>query len=263
MIDFFSSNLKGSSFIFRLDPRIKFISLLLIFISLLSIKSIEFYAVWFLIAILTLIVNRINIRFILRPFRFFIWLFLLTMIFHSLLTPGRVLLHFYRFYLTLEGLERGLFFSLRLFLVIIFTYLFSLTTNPMDLTDGLSQLFSPLRKLRIPIDDLFIIIHIALRFIPTLLEQSSRILMAQRARGLNLNVNFFKKLSHFSSLIVPVIILSIRRAHELTLALEARWFQPGKKRTHYIALRLKVIDFSILFIVLISAGGILTCEILK
>ncbi|MCK4235414.1 energy-coupling factor transporter transmembrane protein EcfT [candidate division WOR-3 bacterium] len=263
MIDFFSSNLKGKTFIFRLDPRIKFISLLIVFISLLLLKHIEYYLIWLIITFITIFSNKIHLKFILKPFRFFIFLFIMTIIFHSLLTPGRVILHYYKIFVTIEGIQKGLFFSLRLFLIIIFSYIFSLTTNPMDLTDGLSRLFSPLRRLRFPVDDLFIIIHIAIRFIPTLLEQSTRILMAQRARGLNFNVNIIKRIKHISSVILPIIILSIRRANELALALEARWYHPGKKRTSFIAMRLKRIDFAIIAILLIFTGGIHLCETLR
>lgn len=263
MIDFFSSSLKGKTFIFRLDPRVKFISLIIIFVSLLLVKHVEYYLFWLFIATITIFSNKIHLKFIARPMRFFVWLFIMTIIFHALFTPGRVVFHFNRIYITFEGIEKGIFFSIRLFLIILFTYLFSLTTNPMDLTDGLSRLFSPLRKLKIPVDDLFIIIHIALRFIPTMSEQSSRILMAQRARGLNFKVKFTERIKHLSSLIIPVILLSIKRANELALALEARWYHPGRKRTSFIKMKLKRIDFSIIAIVLISTGGIHFCEILR
>jgi len=263
MIDFFSSSLRGKTYIYRLDPRIKFISILIIFISLLTIKHIEYYFFWFLVALLSISTNKIQLKFILRPLRFFVWLFILTMIFHSFLTPGKVVFHFNRIYITIEGIRNGLFFSFRLFLVILFTYLFSLTSNPMDLTDGLSKMFSPLRKLRIPVDELFIIIHIAIRFIPTLIEQASRILMAQRARGFNLNVRFIERIKHIPSLIVPVILLSINRANELALALEARWYHPGKPRTSFIEMKLKKLDFLIISFLILSTGGILLCEILK
>lgn len=263
MIDFFSSSLSGKTYIYRLDPRVKFISLLIIFASLLMVRHIEYSFYWFLIALVTIFSNRIHPKFILRPLKFFLWLFILTIIFHSLLTPGRVIFHFHRLYITIEGIERGIFFSIRLFLIILFTYLFSLTTNPMDLTDGLSRFFSPLRKLRVPVDDLFIIIHIALRFIPTLFEQSMMILMAQRARGLNFNVSFIKKIKHIPSLIVPIILLSIKRANELALALEARWYQPNRRRTSFVEMRLKRIDFSTIAILLFSTGGILLCETLR
>ncbi len=263
MIDFFLSKLKGKTYIFRLDPRVKFLSLLIIFVSLLLIKHIEYYLIWFLIALIAIFSNKIHMKFILKPLRFFIWLFFLTIIFHSFLTPGRVVFQFTKIYITIEGLEKGFFFSVRLLLIIFFTYLFSRTTNPMDLTDGLSKLFSPLRKLRIPVDDLFIIVHIALRFIPTLFEQSARILMAQKARGLNLNVNLFKRIKHIPTLIVPVIILSIKRTNELALALETRWYHPGRKRTSFVEMKLKKIDFLEMAIIFLSAGSILFCETLR
>ena len=263
MVDIFFNNLIGKTYIFRLDPRVKFISLLIIFISLLTVKHIEFYLFWFLLAFILTFSNKIHPKFFLRPLKIFLWLFILTITFHALFTPGKVILHLAKIYITVEGIQKGIFFSLRLFLIILFTYLFSLTTNPMDLTDGLSRLFSPLRKLKLPVDDLFTIVHISIRFIPTLFEQSSRILMAQRARGLNFNVNLLRKIRHIPSLIGPVILLAIKRTNDLALALESRWYHPGKKRTSFIVLRLKPIDYSAISILLIFTGAIFFCEILR
>lgn len=263
MIDLFSSKLKGNTLIFRLDPRTKFIALIIVFTSILFIKHIEYYLIWLFALCIIIVSNRIHPRFIFRPLRFFIWLLLITFIFHSLFTPGRVFYYFARIYITYEGMHNGLFFSFRLFLIILFTYIFSLTTNPMDLTDGLSRLLSPLRKFRIPVDDLFTIVLIALRFTPTLFEQASKILLAQKARGLNLNVSLAKKIRYMATIIVPIILLSLKRAHELAFALEARWYHPGKKRTHFIEMKVTKADFALMFSLIVFTGGIHACEILR
>lgn len=263
MIDFFSNKFKGKTYIFTLDPRIKFFSLLIIFTSLLLMKHITFTIFWFVIAVFILLSNKIGIRIILKPIKFFTWLFVLTLLFHSMLTPGKILLHFHKFFITTEGVMKGLLYSIRLFLIILFTYLFTLTTNPMDLTDGLARLFAPFEKIKVPISELFIITHITIRFIPTLFEQSKRILMAQKARGLNFNVNLIKRIKYISALIVPVIVLSIKRANSLALALEARWYEPQKRRTSYIEMKLNKVDFLTLTFLLLSAGGLFFCETLK
>ncbi len=263
MIDFFGSNLKGKTYIFRLDPRVKFLSLILIFTSLLLTKYIEYYLVWFIVIPFALLSNRIQMKYIFRPLRFFLWLFILTMVFHALLTPGKILYHVGRIYLTNEGIEKGIFFSLRLFLIVSFTYLFSLTTNPMELTDGLTRFFSPLRRLRVPIDDLSIIIHISLRFIPTLSEQTSKILLSQKARGLHFDVNLFKKIKHLPSLVLPIIMLSIKRAGDLALALEARGYHPGAKRTSFTQMKIKRTDFLTISIIVLLTGGIELWQILR
>jgi energy-coupling factor transport system permease protein len=263
MIDILSSRIKGRTFLFRLDPRTKFIALLLIFISLLFTRQILHYIPWLILAITTIAVARIVPKIMLRPFRYFIWLFLLTFLFHAALTPGRVLYHIGRIFITFEGMQNGFLFSTRLFLIILFTYLFSLTSDPMDLTDGLSRLFSPLRKLRVPVDDFFTIMHISLRFIPTLISQGKRIVLAQKARGLDFNVSLMRRIRHTMPLIVPIIILSIKRANDLALALESRWYEPGIARTSYVDLRLRRLDLGILIFLSIFIGGIHLCAIVS
>lgn len=263
MIDILSSRIKGQTFLFRLDPRTKFISLLIICVSLLFTRQLVIYVPWLLIAVATIGAARINPRILLRPFRYFIWLFLLTFLFHALLTPGRVFYHYRSVFITLEGMQNGLLFSARLFLIILFTYLFSLTSDPMDLTDGLSRLFLPLRKLRIPVDDFFTIVHISLRFVPTLFLEGKRIALAQKARGLDMNVSLIRRIRYTLPLIVPIMVLSIRRANELALALDARWYDPGKARTSFVALRLRRLDLGIISFLCIVTGGLHLCAILN
>jgi energy-coupling factor transport system permease protein len=263
MIDILSSRITGKTFLFRLDPRTKFISLLAVFVSLLFTRQILLYIPWLFIAITTIAVARINPRVLFRPLRYFFWLFILTFLFHAALTPGRVFYHYRSIYITFEGMQNGLLFSARLFLIILFTYLFSLTSDPMDLTDGLSRLFSPLRKLRIPVDDFFTIVHISLRFIPTLFSQGRRIALSQKARGLDTNVSFFRRIRYTLPLIIPIMVLSIKRANELALALESRWYDPGKARTSFVDFKLSRLDFGILTFLFIAIGGIHLCAILN
>ena len=263
MIDILSSRIKGKTFLFRLDPRVKFISLLVIFISLLFTKQVLLYLPWFIIVFITIAVARINPKILFRPLRYFFLLFILTFLFHAALTPGRIFYHYRSIYITFEGMQNGLLFSARLFLIILFTYLFSLTSDPMDLTDGLSRLFSPLRKLHVPVDDFFTIVHISLRFIPTLFAQGRRIALAQKARGLDFNVSFIRRIRYTLPLIIPIMVLSIKRANELALALESRWYDPGKVRTSYIDFRLRKLDFAILSFLCIVIGGIHLCAILS
>jgi energy-coupling factor transport system permease protein len=160
-------------------------------------------------------------------------------------------------------MQNGLLFSARLFLIILFTYLFSLTSDPMDLTDGLSRLFNPLKKLRVPVDDLFTIVHISLRFIPTLFSQAKRIALAQKARGLDFSVPLIRRIRYTMPLVIPIIVLSIKRANELALALESRWYDPGTARTSFVDLRLRRLDFAILSFLVVFIGGIHLCAILN
>ncbi len=263
MIDILSSRIKGKTFLFRLDPRTKFISLIAIFISLLFTKQLPFYIPWLIIAFITIAVARVNVRILFRPLRYFFWLFILTFLFHALLTPGRVFYHFRGIYITFEGMQNGLLFSLRLFLIILFTYLFSMTSDPMDLTDALARLFSPLRKLRVPVDDLFTIVHISLRFVPTLLAQGKRIALAQKARGLDFNVSLIYRIRYAMPLIIPIVVLSYKRANELAFALESRWYNPGKPRTSFADFRFHALDLAIMALLFIIIGGTHLCAILS
>jgi energy-coupling factor transport system permease protein len=263
MIDVLSGKLRGNTYIFRLDPRTKFLSLLVLFVSLVLIHRVEYYLFWFIVLFIIILTNKINFKSIVKPLKLFVWLFLLTLIFHSLFTSGKVIFHWGRIYITIEGIEKGVLFSFRLFLIIVSTYLFSLTTEPMALIDGLAKFFSPLRKWKIPVYDIFVIVHITLRFIPTLFEQFRKILLAQRARGLDLNVGPYKRIKRIPIIIVPVVLLSIKRADELALALEARWYRPGKERTSFIEMKVKPLDYFAVLLLIIFSGGIQVCEILK
>ena len=263
MIDILTRTIKGRTFLFRLDPRTKFIALILIFVSLLFTKQLLLYIPWLVIALTAIIAARIHPGILLRPLRYLSVLFIMTFLFHAVLTPGRVFAHFWIFYITIEGVRNGILFSVRLFLIVLFTYLFSLTSDPMDITDGLSRLFAPLRKLRVPVDDFITITHISLRFIPTLFVQANRIALAQKARGLDFKVPLARRIRYTIPLIVPILVLSLKRANELALALESRWYAPGKARTSFIELRVRRLDLSILATVIVLIGGTHLCAILS
>ena len=147
-------------------------------------------------------------------------------------TPGTILVRFWIFKITMEGLRNAFFLVLRIILLISGTFLLTYTTSPIDLTDGLESLLSPLKKIRFPVHELALMMSIALRFIPTLIEETDKIISAQKARGADFESgNIFRRAKALIPILVPLFISAFRRADELATAMEARCYHGGEGRT--------------------------------
>jgi len=192
------------------------------------------------------------------PFTF-LWIILITFFLHIIFTDGRILIQIpgIGFNITYEGFYNGTFYGFRILLLLAFSNLFMLTTSPIDITDGMELLFNPLKKLKIPIDKFALIISISLRFIPTIFEETERIKKAQVARGAGIEKSIIKRLKKITTIIIPVFISIFRRADELAVALETRWYPPIGKRTYYRDINLKTKDFLVLFAIFFISGGVL------
>lgn len=178
---------------------------------------------------------RVPLRLFLRQLKTFAWLFLFTFGLHALLTPGRAVLPlpFSDHALTAEGLHLGAFFTARLAAAIVAATLLTLTTAPMEITSGLARLFSPLRRFGFPAGDMALMISIALRFIPVLLDEAERLRKAQLARGADFSGSFLRRSKNLVPLLVPLLVAACGRADRLALAMESRCYASGAERTHY------------------------------
>ena len=229
----------GNSVIHRLDPRAKLIGLIAYIVALFLAEWFVTYAVLLAVLIAILALSHVKPKALLRGMKPVVFLLIFTGVLNMLYTPGRTIVSFWIFTITYEGVLHAFFMILRILMLISCTFLLTYTTSPLALTDGLEGLLSPLKKIKIPVHELAMMMSIALRFIPTLIEETDKIMSAQRARGADFDSgNLFQKAKALVPLLVPLFISAFRRADELATAMECRCYHGGEGRT-----RLNVLHF--------------------
>lgn len=251
--------LARDSIIHKLDSRIKIIITILMITALFFINGFRGYLVFFLAVLSIIFLSHISPLRIIRGLRPVFFLVILTLILHVFFTRGGDVIWQWRF-ITIEekGLITGLFMVTRILLLIMFTSLLTLTTSPLQLTDGIESLLRPFKRFGVPASELAMMMTIALRFIPTLLEEADKIMKAQMARGADFESgNIIKRAKNLIPLLVPLFISAFRRADDLALAMESRCYHGGEGRTRLHELQLQAKDItalviSILFGVLVS-----------
>ena len=223
----------GESPIHRLDARTKIICALVYLVSLFVVRSFSAFALCIVLLAVVISVSRIPFRFISKGLKPIIFIIIFTMVINLLFTDaGNVLLQIGPVNITTEGIYRAAFMGLRLVLLIFGSSVLTLTTKPIELTDGLEKLLSPLSKLGLPAHELAMMMTIALRFIPTLLEETDKIMKAQTARGADFeNGNLREKAKALIPLLVPLFVSAFRIAGDLAMAMEARCYHGGAGRT--------------------------------
>lgn len=234
----------GNSPIHRLDPRTKILFLIVYIVALFCAANWASYAVVFAFLALTIILSKIPLKSILSGMKPLIVILIFTGILNVFFTTGEhVLISFWRITIYWEGIIRAVFMTLRIMMLIAGTFLLTYTTSPISLTDGLESLLGPLKKLRLPVHELAMMMCIALRFIPTLIEETDKIMSAQKARGADFESgNLFQRVKALVPILVPLFISAFRRADELATAMECRCYQGGDGRTKMKLLRYKLLD---------------------
>ena len=223
----------ADSRIHKLDPRVKIVCTLLYLISLFTFKSILGYvlATVFLFGCIKL--AKVPFKFIVRGLKPIIILLLITVGFNLFLTPGgKTLVHVGFIKSTEYGLSTAVYMAIRLIYLIMGSSLMTLTTTPNSLTDGLEELLHPLNKIHVPVHEISMMMSIALRFIPILLEETDKIMKAQIARGADMESgNLIQKAKAMIPILVPLFVSAFRRANDLAMAMEARCYRGGNGRT--------------------------------
>ena len=203
-------------------------------------------------------ISTIPPKSIVRGMKPLVMILVFTAVLNLFFTGGEtVLVHFWFVTITAEGLERAIFMVLRILMLISGTFLLTYTTSPISLTDGLESLMGPLKKLRVPVHELSMMMCIALRFIPTLIEETDKIMSAQKARGADFETgNLVEKAKALIPILVPLFISAFRRADELATAMECRCYQGGEGRTKMKLLRYHLWDYEAF-----AVGGILIAAV--
>lgn len=222
----------GDTVIHRLDPRTKLVYVVLYIVMLFTAKWFVSYGLMLLFLTTVIAVSRISIRVILRSLKPLLFIIILTGLLNLFYTQGTPLFQFWIITITKEGLLNALFMVLRIGMLIAGTFMLTYTTSPIALTDGLESLLSPLKKIRVPVHELAMMMCIALRFIPTLIEETDKIMSAQKARGADFETgNLIQRAKALIPILVPLFISSFRRADELAVAMECRCYHGGEGRT--------------------------------
>lgn len=233
----------GDSLLHRMDARVKIILLFFYIVGIFVFDSNLCYALNTALAVLLVFLSGVSPRMVLKSIKPLWWILILTFVIQLFTVPGEVLLNVWVFNITYEGLLKGFLISLRLVLLIGVSSLLMLTTSPLMLTDALEYLFRPLKRFGFPAHELAMMMTIALRFIPTLMEETDKIIKAQQSRGSDIgDGNFLAKAKSMVPILVPLFISAFRRADDLAMAMEARCYHGGEGRTRMKAMRLHSID---------------------
>ena len=227
----------GHSFIHRLDPRAKIIFTVVYIVAIFLCKALVSYGLALVVLLLLIAISRVQPKVFLKGMKPVIFIVICTALLNLFYTSGTVLWSFGILKITEEGIWKAGFMVLRILMLIACTLLLTYTTSPILLTDGLERLLRPLKKVRFPVHELSMMMSIALRFIPTLIQETDKIISAQKARGADFDSgNLMQKAKALIPILIPLFLSSFRRAEELAIAMECRCYRGGDGRT-----RLKVL----------------------
>lgn len=249
----------GQSFIHKLDPRAKLLTAFLFVIIVFLANNWLTYALLGGFTLIAVFVSRLPLRYIYNGLKPILLVIILTFLLHVFLTKEGPLLFDLGFLEVYEGgVKQGVFISLRLLFLIMITSLLTLTTTPIDITVGIETLLGPMKKIGLPVHEFALMMSIALRFIPTLLEETEKIMKAQSARGAQFSTGPIKeRLKSIVPLLVPLFVSAFKRAEDLAMAMEARGYRGGEGRTSIRLLKWSGKDTMLFIILLILSIGLL------
>lgn len=230
----------GSSIIHRLDPRTKLVLTLVYIMALFTAKGYYSYGLMGAVLLACILLSKINLKTIFKSVKPLLYIIIITFVLNMLFTKGTPAFSFWIITVTYEGIQLAVMMIIRLIMLILGTFLLTYTTSPIALTDGLENLMNPLKKIRVPVHELAMMMSIALRFIPTLIEETDKIISAQKARGADFESgNLIRRAKALLPILVPLFISAFRRADELAVAMESRCYHGGEGRTRIKQLRMQ------------------------
>ncbi len=248
----------GKSVIHRLDPRTKILATFIYIVAIFFAAAYPAYGALAAFAAAVVLASRLPLLMVLRSLKPIWIIVVLTLGIHMFTSPGEHVIFTWKFLsVTEEGLNLGIQMSIRLILLLLFSSVLTFTTSPIVLTDGIESLLRPFKRIGVPAHELAMMMTIALRFIPTLLEETDRIMKAQTARGADFSSgNLLQRMKNMLPLLVPLFISAFRRADELAVAMEARCYRGGEGRTRMHELAYAARDYAALFLVVLLAAGL-------
>lgn len=239
----------GDTVVHRMDPRAKLVVTLLFIIGLFTAHGIISYAIMLAFLAVSVRLSRIQLKTIFKGIKPLIVVLIITGALNLFYTPGHELARFWIFSITAEGIRTSIFMVVRILMLIAGTFLLTYTTSPILLTDGMESLMKPLKAIHVPVHELSMMMSIALRFIPTLIDETDKIMSAQKARGADFESgSLVRRSKALVPLLVPLFIGAFRRADELAIAMECRCYHGGEGRTRLRQLRFAGRDYGALIL---------------
>ena len=252
----------GNTVAHRLDPRTKILLVTLYIIALFSAKGLLGYMVMAATLAVCVKISKVGFKSLVRGLKPLVVIIAFTGILNIFFTPAETyLLEWGILRISEKGIQNALFMVVRIMLLVMGTFLMTYTTSPIRLTDGLESLLGPLKRLRVPVHELAMMMAIALRFIPTLIEETDKIMSAQKARGADFESgNIFQKAKALVPILVPLFISAFRRADELATAMECRCYHGGEGRTALHVLRYRTADYLVIAGFVLFVAGIIALK---
>ena len=251
----------ADSLIHRLDARIKIIAAVLFIVELFIVKNYYGFILMGLVLFTVIAISKVPLSFILRGLKPIFIILMFTFALNLFMVPGTVIWTWWKLKITKEGLHTAVFMAVRLILLIMGSSMLTLTTKPISLTDGIEKLFSLFRKI-LPVHEIAMMMSIALRFIPTLLEETDKIMKAQQARGADFESgNLIKRVKALIPILVPLFVSAFRIAQDLALAMEARAYHGGEGRTRMHEMKFVKRDYIALLLMVLILIGLIAINI--
>ncbi|NLP35243.1 MAG: energy-coupling factor transporter transmembrane protein EcfT [Clostridiales bacterium] len=252
------------SILHRLDPRVKLIGTLLFIVSLFLFHSFLGYIAVTIFLFSIIKISKVPFRFIIRGMKAILILLLFTVFFNLFLTPGETIFKLGFINITKEGIKSAGFMAIRLTYLILGSSLMTFTTTPNQLTDGLEKLMRPLNRIKVPVHEIAMMMSIALRFIPILLEETDKIMKAQMARGADFESGgILKRAKSLIPLLIPLFVSAFRRANDLAMAMEARCYRGGDGRTKMKPLKYSGRDFAAYLVLCAYVVAVISMRMLE
>ena len=252
----FGRFIPGDSFVHRLDPRAKLLFVFAFIIVVFLANDPVTYGILLVFTLFVIVMSRIKVFFLINGLKPVLILMIFTFLLHVLFTrEGAVIIELGPLKVYEEGLRQGIFISIRFLVLVFITSVLTLTTSPISITDGIETLLNPFKKVKLPVHELALMMSIALRFIPTLMDETDKIMKAQMARGSDLSAGpLMDRMKAIVPLLVPLFVSAFKRAEDLATAMEVRGYKGGEGRTRYRQLKWGVADTAILVVLAVLAG---------
>ena len=253
----------GDTIVHRLDPRTKILVVIIFIVALFLAVDWISYAVMFLITAMCIKLSSIRLKSLMKGLKPLVFIILLTGILNLFYTKeGTVLFDWWTFTVTTGGIKRAFLMVVRIMLLVCGTLLLTYTTSPLALTDGLEMLLNPLKKIKVPVHEMSMMMSMALRFIPTLIEETDKIMSAQKARGADFSTGkLTERAKALLPLLVPLFVSSFRRADELAVAMESRCYHGGEGRTRMKTLKMAPRDWLCFLFWALVLGGMIAMNV--
>ena len=258
----FGQFIPGNSILHRMDPRVKIVLLCTIIATIFC--TFNFYALGLITAfiIVAILLSGVPFKMYLKSLKVIMIIVIITSLLNIFYSSGTPIFEFWIFKITLDGIFRAIYVTVRIIALILISSALTFTTSPTDLTDAIERLMSPLTVFHIKVHEIAMMMTIALRFIPTLLDETDKIMSAQKARGADMESgNVFQKVKALIPVLIPLFVSAFRRAYELAVAMECRCYQGGEGRTRMKSLHMHRLDYISIILMVFVVSGVVLCDI--